>query len=827
MTEKNGKKPASKEKGGYDSTQRSEEGTWTGARKKWATAIKHSVGRIHEGLQRRGWLPSELMYRDFFQNLPIGLYRSTVDGRFVGVNQTLADMLGWDRAEALVGARSDQFYWDVDDRRRWKELLLQRGIIREHEVRLRRRDGSILWVRETCRVVFGVSGQPMVFEGSVEDITEQKRAEQALDQIDERYRALIERQGEGLALVGPDEKVLLCNRITAEMFGVSVNELQGRCLDDFVEKEDFDRLKQETEKRRHGERSTYRITVCRPNGEVRRLQVTATPWMDESGEFSGAFGIVRDVTEEEAAERALKLSEEKYRAVVTQSADGIFLVDLESHQILEANQTWRRMLGYDSDDLSDLSLDDFVVVDSDADQDELDLAVRAHSSFVGERRYRRRDGSFLDVDVSTSLVEYGEKQVACVMARDISQRKQAAEALKKTQQHLQRLHTIEVVGRLAGGVAHDFNNVMTGILGYCELLLRPGRIEDSGVRKAIGGIQEDAERAAKLTRQLLAFSRRQAMTTSELDLDDVVDGLMGLMTRLVGDQVQVQVDVEEPGLSVSADRGQIEQVILNLVLNARDAMPGGGSVRIVVGRRDVDDDHADRVIQARVGEFAVLVVEDSGEGIDPENVKHIFEPFYTTKEAGKGTGLGLSTVYGIVEQHRGWVEVDSRIGVGSRFIVYLPFSEGESFVREDSGERVVRTLHMPLVDNDEVEDLTVERKWVLVADADEDARQRSVGWLREKGYAVVGAGSSQDAMSAFETLQDDVDVVVASTDLSDYRSFVEGVLSRNPEAKVLLGGLDSEAASELPAGILRLPSPLLKQALIEGVEAAVESLNAG
>jgi len=372
-------------------------------------------------------------------------------------------------------------------------------------------------------------------------------------------------------------------------------------------------------------------------------------------------------------------------------------------------------------------------------------------------------------------------------------------------------------------VAHDFNNVMTGILGYCELLLRPGRIEDQGVRKAIAAIQEDAERAAKLTRQLLAFSRRQALTMSEVDLDDVIDGLMGLMTRLVGDQVQVQVEIEDPGLAIDADRGQIEQVILNLVLNARDAMAGGGLVRIVGGRREVDADHADRVVQAREGEFAVLVVDDSGEGIEPEHLKHIFDPFYTTKDVGKGTGLGLSTVYGIVEQHNGWVEVESRIGVGSRFTVYLPFSAGESFVREDSGERVTRTLHMPLVDQDEVEDSTVERKWVLVADSDEEVRQRVMGWLRDKGYAVVGAGSLEEAMSAFETLQADVDVVVASANLLDYQDFVDGLLSRKPDTKILLCGMDGRDSSQIPSGAEVLPSPLLKQTLLDGVEASVES----
>jgi len=177
---------ASKGKGDRgNSTRRFDKSVWTDVRKRWSTAVKYSVGRLHEGLQRRGWLPSELMYREFFQNLPIGLYRSTVDGRFVEVNQTLAKMLGWDRAESLVGARADQFYWDVEDRRQWKDLLLQKGVIRDHELRLRRRDGSVLWVRETCRAVFGVSGQPLVFEGSVEDITERRRAEQALDQIDE------------------------------------------------------------------------------------------------------------------------------------------------------------------------------------------------------------------------------------------------------------------------------------------------------------------------------------------------------------------------------------------------------------------------------------------------------------------------------------------------------------------------------------------------------------------------------------------------------------------------------------------------------------------
>ncbi len=740
------------------------------------------VGR--EELEKRGLLSGDFQYREFFRSLPIGLYRSTVDGKFLDVNGTLTKMLGYASERELMAVPVASVYWDERERRRWAQILTERGVVQNFETRLRRRDGTEIWVRENCRAVRSRSGQVLFYEGSIEDITERRRAEQALIESEERYRALIERQGEGLALVDPEERVIFCNDITGEIFGESPGKLVGRNLGDFVDAEGYRALREETELRRRGERSTYRLTILRSDGTKRRVQVTSTPWADSTGRFAGAFGIMRDVTEEEAAIEALRLSEEKFRAVVTQSADAIFLVDSTSLAVLEANPALSGLLGYDDEELRTLTLLDFVDHEEQDILDKVDRVRNEGNAFLGERTYLRKDGSRVSVEVTASMIHYADREVMAVVSRDVTERKIAEEKIRRGEEQIRRMQMLDLVGRLAGGVAHDFNNVMAGILGYCELLLRPGKSLAPDVRKAIEGIQSTAERAAGLTRQLLAFSRRQTMNASMVDLADMVDGLLELLSRLVGDAVTIET-VYGPGRHrVVVDPGQFEQVVLNLVLNARDAMPGGGTIRIELDDEMIEAQDGAADPMAMSGRYVRLKVSDTGVGIPPEQVERIFEPFFTTKDQGKGTGLGLSTVYGIVQQHGGWVDVETHVGHGTSFVVHLPCELAEEIAEESAdslGEyqsaeqraqaessAVEHALLRPIVSSGGDEEISSgPRRWVLVADPQDDERSRLVAWLRDRGFAVVEASDGREAENCVGTLSAGIDAVIADRSLPD------------------------------------------------------------
>ena len=275
------------------------------------------------------------------------------------------------------------------------------------------------------------------------------------------------------------------------------------------------------------------------------------------------------------------------------------------------------------------------------------------------------------IELSVSRVDTPSGAIFTAWIRDLSERREAEEALRNSEIQLRQAQKMEAVGRLAGGVAHDFNNVLTAIFGYADLLLDSFSPEDPR-RADVEEIKRAANRAAALTRQLLAFSRKQVMQPRRLNLNDVILNIQTLLTKLVGDEIELRIAPDPLLGDVKADPGQIEQVLMNLAANARDAMPDGGLLSITTRNEDIQADDAAALVGIVSGRFVTLTVADTGHGI-PEDVRaHIFEPFFTTKEQGKGTGLGLATVYGIVKQSGGWIYLDETPGQGASFRLYLP-----------------------------------------------------------------------------------------------------------------------------------------------------------
>ena len=331
------------------------------------------------------------------------------------------------------------------------------------------------------------------------------------------------------------------------------------------------------------------------------------------------------------------------------------------------------------------------------------------------------------------------KQAYDQLKEETEQRKQAQESLIQAQK-------MEIVGRLAGGVAHDFNNILTAILGYSQIMAMK-LDETNPMRAMVDDIYEAAERATDLTRQLLAFSRKQVMEMKVVSLNTVVENISKMLKRLIGEDIELQLTLLESAGNVKADPGQIEQVIMNLVVNARDAMPNGGNLTVKTGQVELDEKYAAVHNGVAPGMYTVLTVIDTGKGMSPEEQENIFEPFFTTKKRGKGTGLGLATVYGIVRQHNGHIYVYSELEKGTTFKIYLPLDSGSA---EELGKRETRT--MPL-----------GNETILIVDDDFSVRHLIKDTLEPLGYNILEAGSGEDALAVIKRSEEKIAMVL--TDL--------------------------------------------------------------
>ncbi|MGZ8450405.1 MAG: sensor histidine kinase, partial [Candidatus Deferrimicrobiaceae bacterium] len=373
-----------------------------------------------------------------------------------------------------------------------------------------------------------------------------------------------------------------------------------------------------------------------------------------------------------ASEEARRESERIYKELFENNPNPMWVYDRDTLRFLAVNDVGVSHYGYSREEFLGMTIEN---IRSPADIPAVRESVRDVPGTVrkvGTWTHRRKDGGIIDVEITTHDLEFGGRPARLVLATDVTERKRAEaerDSLEKQLAHAQR---VESIGRLAGGVAHDFNNLLVVILGHAELLLTRPAAVDPAVGDSLREIRKAGERAANLTRQLLAFGRKQVLTIKTIDLNRVIADFEGMLTRLIPESIEVTTHLTRDLGSVKADPFQIEQILLNLCINARDAMPDGG--RLIIGTANVslDEEYAKSHTGVRPGPYIMLEVSDTGSGMDAETTGKIFDPFYTTKEKGKGTGLGLSTVFGIVMQHGGNIWVYSKPGKGTTFKVYLP-----------------------------------------------------------------------------------------------------------------------------------------------------------
>ncbi len=574
--------------------------------------------------------------------------------------------------------------------------------------------------------------EPAVLVAHARALLRVRRAEEELRRSEARWRAVAERAFDGVALAAADGTVLYASPSSLSILGYVPAELIGRnVLRELVHPDDrptvWDGFVRQQSSPGSTVTATYRLR--HKDGSWRWVEIRRTNLLDDP-DVGALVTNLRDVTDQRAAQEAHAL----LACIVESSEDAIVSIDLGGH-ILTWNPAAERLFGYPAAEVVGRPVEVLTPPGHRADTRGTVERVRRGERIAPYEAVRvRKDGREVRVAVTASAVRSPDGRVIALAAtyRDVTERARMEAALRESEERFRQAQKMEAVGRLAGGVAHDFNNLLTVINGFSELLAESLPAGDPG-RDLAGEVRRAGERAAGLTRQLLAFSRQQVLAPRVLDLNAVVTDLGRLLRRLLGEDVELATDLM-PGLwPVRADPGQVEQVVVNLAVNARDAMPTGG--RLTVGTRNVTLGEADTGgdPELRPGDYVLLSVSDTGVGMTDDVKARAFDPFFTTKEQGKGTGLGLATVHGIVRQTGGHVEVESEPGRGSTFRVYLPRTDGSA----EAGTRGAGPGDLPR-----------GTETVLVAEDEPAVRALTCRVLRGCGYAVLEAGGAGEAARA-------------------------------------------------------------------------------
>ena len=630
------------------------------------------------------------------------------------------------------------------------------------------------------------------------EIAERKQAQAEVNAITQRLRMILAQQHYGILVVDAESRIEYANDVFLNAFGLPFTpaELPGWTKANFLEKllpacaepPAMAALIDELVRRKQ---PILGKEVAMRDG---RIMLADFIPLQSGGKPAGRMWIVRDITERKRAEAEMQ----RLAMAVEQAAETIVITDLQG-TILYANPAFEKSTGYTRQEA--LGQNPRILKSGKQDAafyKQMWGTLTRGDVWQGHFSNKHKGGALYEEEATISPVRDSSGTITNYVAikLDVSRERQLEEQVQQAQK-------MESVGRLAGGVAHDFNNLLQSILGFAELLraeLPPGTRQHDDVQE----IQNAAERAARLTRQLLAFSRRQMIIPTALDLNDLVSNMHKMLHRLLGEDIQLVTDLTSDLQRVKADSGQIEQIIMNLVINARDAMPHGGRITITTANVTLTPEDIQFHVGARTGHFVRLIVSDTGTGIEPEVLPHIFEPFFSTKGPGKGTGLGLSVIYGIAQQHNGWVNVYSEVGHGSAFKLYLPAFSG-------TDEAVPSPRPPPAPPRGHGER-------ILLIEDEPEIRRLAERVLIAAGYAVVTAATANEGCTIFAKEDGCFDLVFSDVVLPDQNgiAIAEQFLEKKPSLAVLLcsGYTDDRsrwhAIAEKKYNFLQKPYPVLE-----------------
>ncbi|MFZ5563511.1 MAG: PAS domain S-box protein, partial [Thermodesulfobacteriota bacterium] len=603
--------------------------------------------------------------------------------------------------EAVTGFLPDEFKKDpllwlsrlpAGDRKRVSRMMEAAAAGKEAvpvEHRFVRKDGQTRWVRNTPILHWEGPGPHSKFLGLIQDVTEHRQADAALRESRTMLNRVIDTMPQSIFWKDAKGRYLGCNRAFARAAGLEhPRQIIGKTDFDLPwPREDAETYRKADREVLENNRPQYHTIEPMQQLDGTRLWVdkSKVPLVDENGQPFAVLGIYEDITERKRTEDELR-REKSFIEAIFNSVPGMLYLYNSSERLVRWNKRHETMSGYTAEEIANKHILEWFAGDEKSLKEIIKGIQTVMEAGAGEAEadLQKKDGTTIPMYFTgTRLVIDGEPYLTGI-GIDITERKRAAEEKEKLQAQLLQAQKIESVGRLAGGVAHDFNNMLNVILGHAALALST-LAEDDPLYESLEQIQKAADRSAGLTRQLLAFARKQTVAPRVLDLNRTVESTLGMLRRLIGEDIDL---VWRPGgnpVCVKMDPSQIDQILANLCVNARDAIRGAGRITIETDTVHLDASYCAEHPDCTPGSYVLLAVSDDGSGMDPETVSHLFEPFFTTKETGKGSGLGLATIYGIVRQNSGFINVYSQPDMGTSFRVYLPryMDEIVTISRED------------------------------------------------------------------------------------------------------------------------------------------------
>ncbi len=721
-------------------------------------------------------------------------------GAITFANDKFCEVSGYSR-DVLVGQDHRLLNSGHHSKEFMRELwtTIQGGHVWRGEIKNKAKDGTLHWLDTTIVPFLSDDGTPRQYMAIQAVISERVKAQTALAESEARYRSLVEWLPEAV-VVSRGGKLLFVNPAAIKLLGATCEQdLIGKPILDMVPRDLQEIVRERI--RTHGERGgilpMLEERVVKLDGTVIDVEIEGRSIVYE-GEPAW-FSTMHDVSERKRSEEARLTAEERMRFALQIANVGIWDLDYATgvarwSEILESQFGLRPgTFGGSFQAFVDLVHPD----DRELVRETVAKAMQSGADFSLEHRAILPDGTmrWLSGAGRILLGERGEPVRGVGVYQDVTER-------RTLEQQFQQAQKMEAVGQLAGGVAHDFNNLLTVILGFCELLLAD--LESADPRRAdIAEIQNAGTRAAGLTRQLLAFSRKQIIAPTRLDLNVVVTEMQALLGRLIREDVKVVLGLRPELALVKADRGEVEQVVMNLAVNARDAMPQGGTLTIETANVELDEHYARMHVAVKPGPYVVLIVTDTGTGMTPRVQARLFEPFFTTKEPGKGTGLGLATVFGIVTRSGGSIGVDSELGKGTSFKVYFPSANDQETV-----------VHAPAPQARQV----AGTQTVLLVEDEEGLRELTRRLLTRQGYSVVVAGDAGEAVRRFDE-NPSIDVLLTDVVMpgASGPELVGRLVTRRPGLKVIyMSGYNDDTIVHhgvLNPGIAFLHKPFTSDAL--------------
>ncbi len=729
---------------------------------------------------------SEEKYHNLYRNASLGIFHSTFEGKFIDMNPALAWMLGYNSPEEAVDCItniSEQIYAEPQRRDDIAASTLKAGGMLTIENLYRRRDGS-LWsgMLHIC-IATDQHGNPSIFEGFIEDITERKRAEEALQESEERFRSIYENSTIGLYRTTPEGKIILANPTLVKMLGYSTfEELALRNLEQVGFKPSYERKQFIKQIELNGEVKGLESAWSRKDGSTAYIRESARVIHDSDGKTLYYDGSVEDVTERKQAEEALTSEQNLLRSLMDNVPDHIYFKDLNSRFLrMSKSQAERFGLG---DPAQSIGMTDFDFFTEDharpAYEHEQEIIKTGIPLVNIEEKETWPDG--LETWVSTTKVPLRDLNGHIIgtfgISRDMNEQ-------KKMQSQLMQAQKVQSIGTLAGGIAHDFNNILGIILAFTSVLERSDGDKEK-ISKSTTAITQAVSRGAALVRQILTFARQTGAMVKPMIIPDLVREIVDMLKETFPEVIEFKTTMEKNIPFVNADHSQMHQVLLNLCVNARDAMPHGGVITIEV-KTVASETLVKQFPEAKNDRYIFISVSDTGIGMDEATRSRIFDPFFTTKEQGKGTGLGLSVVYGVIQDHHGFISVESKVGQGTTFHLYIPVSQEEK--------------KTPEVKNTKVEELQRGSETILLVEDEELLREVVQSALESNGYKVLLATDGREAIEIYKKQYKDIALVLSDMGLPKLGGIdVYAMLKEiNPNIKIIFasGFISTETRSKL------------------------------